>query len=135
MDQLSEEMKKVLQAGLGAIAAGAEKVQEAVEILSKKGEPIYEQAKSAVSGAAGSIKKAVSDSGIGEIFSGKPRLAGIVNGMRQLSLEELKLLRTALDEICAAKEQEAQAAAQAEQTPAEEEAPAESGNGDDTPQE
>ena len=90
MDQWNDELKKILQAGLGAAVTGVEKLQEAVDILSRKGEPIYEQAKSAVSGAAGSIKKAVSDSGIADLFSGKAKLEGIVSSLKPLSLEELQ---------------------------------------------
>ena len=71
MDQISEEIKKVVQAGIGAVAAGMEKAQEAVETLSKKGEPIYEQAKSAVTGAAGKVKQAFDKSGIADALSGK----------------------------------------------------------------
>ena len=52
MDQLSDELKKMLKAGMGAVAAGLEKGQEAIDSLAQKGEPIYQQAKSAVSDAA-----------------------------------------------------------------------------------
>lgn len=108
MDQLGDELKKVFQAGLGAVAAGAEKVQEAVESLSKKGEPLYEQAKSAVSDAADSIKKAVSDSGIADVFSGKGKgkVDAMICALKQLPLEELYQIRAALDEICTEKEHE-----------------------------
>ena len=69
MDQIGNELKKMLKAGLGAVAAGAEKAQEAIETLSQKGEPLYQQAKSAVSDAAGKVAQAVNE-GIQSIKNG-----------------------------------------------------------------
>ena len=57
MDQLGTELKKVLKAGMGAVAAGLEMGQDAIEQLAKKGEPLYEQAKNAVTDAAGDYRK------------------------------------------------------------------------------
>ena len=60
MDQLGNELKKVLKAGMGAVAAGLEMGQDAIEQLAKKGEPLYEQAKNAVTDAAGKVKQTIS---------------------------------------------------------------------------
>ena len=98
MDQLGDELKKVLKAGLGAVAAGVEKTQEAIETLSRKGEPIYEQAKSAVCDAAGKIKKAVDDSGISDAFSGKIKVEEIIDSLRRLPPEDWRQVRAAIDE-------------------------------------
>ena len=99
MDQIGEEIKKVVQAGIGAVAAGMEKAQEAVETLSKKGEPIYEQAKSAVTGAAGKVKQAFDNSGIADAFSGKTKADGIIAALRGLTPEDRARVREALDAL------------------------------------
>jgi len=97
MDQFGEELKKVVQAGFGAVAAGVEKAQEAVETLSKKGEPIYQQAKSAVTDAAGKLKQAFENSGIADALCGKPQVAEIIDTLRGMSKEDWALVREALD--------------------------------------
>ena len=99
MEQFGNELKKVLKAGLGAVATGAEMAQEAIENLSKKGEPLYQQAKSAVTDAADKIRQAVNDSGIKEAMAGKPRAAEIIDEIRTLSREDWALIRAALDEF------------------------------------
>lgn len=103
MDQIGEEIKKVVQAGIGAVAAGVEKAQEAVECLSKKGEPIYEQAKSAVTGAAGKVKQAFDNSGIADALSGKIKAKDIIGALRGLSDEDLAQVSQALDALKAEK--------------------------------
>lgn len=99
MEQFGNEFKKMLKAGLGAVAAGAEKAQEAIETLSKKGEPLYEQAKSAVSDAADKIRQAVNDSGIKDAMAGKPKAQEIIDEMRTMTREEWAQIRAALDEF------------------------------------
>ena len=110
MDQISEEIKKVVQAGIGAVAAGMEKAQEAVETLSKKGEPIYEQAKSAVTGAACKVKQAFDKSGIADALSGKIKADEIIGALRGLTPEDRARVREALDALNA----------EVEETPADE---------------
>ncbi len=97
MDQLGEELKKVVQAGLGALSTGVEKAQEAVETLSKKGEPLYQQAKSAVTDAADKLKQAFEKSGIADALCGKPQVAEIIDDLRGMSKEDRALVREALD--------------------------------------
>ena len=108
MDSLNDGLKKILQAGIGAVATGVEKTQEMIDSLSQKGEPLYEQAKSAVTDAAEKIKKAVDDSGIGEAFSGHSKVQTLIGGLRQLTQEELTQVRIALEEMLATPEKEAQ---------------------------
>lgn len=110
MDQLGNDLKKVLQAGIGAVATGLEKAQGAIEDLSKKGEPIYEQARSAVTDAVDKAKKAISE-------SAKPKVEDFIAGLRQFSADELKKIRSALDDLTAAPEAD-------EEQPEDEEAPA-----------
>lgn len=104
MDQFGNDLKKVLQAGLGAVATGLEKAQGAIEDLSRKGEPIYEQAKAAVTDAVDKAKKAYNE-------SAKPQVDEFVSGLQKFSAEELKKIRAALDDLAA------KAAAKPEQAP------------------
>ena len=83
MDQFGDELKKVFKAGLGAVAAGLEKGQDALENLAQKGEPIYQQAKSAVTDAAGKVAQAVSD-GI-QAISSKPSAQDVIDLIRTMS--------------------------------------------------
>lgn len=108
MDQFGNDLKKVLQAGIGAVATGLEKAQGAIEDLSKKGEPIYEQAKSAVTDAVDKAKKAINE-------TAKPRVEDFVAGLKQFSADELKKIRAAIDDLTAAP-------AQDEERPADEDA-------------
>ena len=94
MEQIGKEIEKILKAGLGAVAAGVEKTQEAVEYLAEKGEPIYAQAKSAVCDAAGKIKKAVDESGIADVFSCPPRVERVVEEMQEMTAEEYRVAYT-----------------------------------------
>ena len=110
MDQFGNDLKKVLQAGIGAVATGLEKAQGAIEDLSKKGEPIYEQAKTAVVDAVDKAKKAINE-------SAKPKVEDFVAGLRQFSIDELRKIRDALDELTAAPKTD-------EPAPEDEEAPA-----------
>ena len=89
MEQIGNELEKVLKAGIGAVATGVEKTKEAIENLAQKGEPIYAQAKDAVSDAAEKIKKAVSESGIADVFSCRPRVESIIADLQEMTQEEL----------------------------------------------
>lgn len=97
MDQFGDELKKVLKAGMGAVAAGLEMGQEAIDALAKKGEPLYEQAKSAVTDAADKVKQAVSD-GIGAM-NAKPQAQELIDTLRGMSADAWKQVREALDEF------------------------------------
>ena len=99
MDQWTDEIKKVIKAGIGAVATGVEKTQDAIETLAQKGEPLYQQAKSAVCDTAGKIKKAVNESGIPDALAGRPRVDCLIRALQQLTQEELDQLRAALEEI------------------------------------
>lgn len=99
MDQIGDELKKVIKAGLGAVATGVDMAQKGIETLAQKGEPIYEQAKSAVADAAGKVKQAYNDSGIADVFSCKPRLESLIEDCRELTQKDLDELRRAIDEI------------------------------------
>ena len=112
MDQFSEDLKKVIKAGMGAIATGLEKGQEALEALAQKGEPLYEQAKSAVTDAADKVKQTF------DSMSPKPQAQEIIDVLRGMTREDWAQVRAALDEFeaqAAEAEQAAQEAAEAAQ--------------------
>ena len=92
MDQLGNDLKKMLKAGLGAVATGLEKAQDAIEDLSKKGEPIYEQAKAAVTDAVDKAKQAINE-------QARPQVDDFVNNLQKYSAEELAKVRKALDDL------------------------------------
>lgn len=92
MDQLGNDLKKVLKAGLGAVATGLEKAQDAIEDLSKKGEPIYEQAKQAVTDAVDKARQAINE-------QARPQVDEFVNNLQKFSSDELNKIRAALDDL------------------------------------
>ena len=79
MDQIGENIEKIIKAGIGAASTGIEKAGEALEKLAQKGEPVYQQAKTTVVGAAGKLKKAVDDSSLPLIFGCKVNVNVIVS--------------------------------------------------------
>ncbi len=93
MEQFGNELKKVLKAGMGAVAAGLEMGQDAIEQLAKKGEPLYEQAKNAVSDAAGKVKQTISS------MSAQPQAQEIIDTLRGMGKEAWDQVRAALDEF------------------------------------
>ena len=99
MEQIGNEIKKMIQAGLGAVATGVEKTQEANDTLAEKGEPLYEQAKAAVCDAAGKIRKAVDESGIGDLFTCPDRVDQVIEKMQEMTQRELDQVRTALEDL------------------------------------
>lgn len=116
MEQLGNEIKKIIKAGMGAVASGLEMGQEAIESLAQKGEPIYQQAKSAVTDAAGKMAQAVSD-GIQSIKTG-PTASDVIDLLRTMTRDDWAQVRAALDEFeaqAADAEKAAQEAADAAQ--------------------
>ena len=99
MDQIANELKKIVKAGIGAVAAGMEKTQEAINGFAQKGEPIYQQAKTAVTDAADKVKQTVSD-GIQGI-SRKPGVEELISKIKTLSQDEWEQLRGAADDFFA----------------------------------
>ena len=93
MEQFGNELKKVLKAGMGAVAAGLEMGQDAIEQLAKKGEPLYEQAKNAVSDAAGKVKQTISS------MSAQPQAQEIIDTLRGMGKDAWDQVRAALDEF------------------------------------
>ncbi len=110
MDQLGNELKKVLKAGMGAVAAGLEMGQDAIEQLAKKGEPLYTQAKNAMSDAAGKVKQTI------DSLNAQPQVQEIIDALRDMDKEAWDQVRAALDEFeaqAAEADQDAKDAAEA----------------------
>lgn len=103
MDEFCKELEKVIKAGIGAVATCAEKAQEAVENLAQKGEPIFEQAKEKVSGAADKVVKAINE-------IGKPKVEDMLRDARSFTINELKELQEKLGNLIADLEQAQQEA-------------------------
>lgn len=95
MDQITDELKKMVKAGMGAVAAGVEKTQEAIDLFAKKGEPIYQQAKSAVADAAGKMKQAVNESL--QAMNAKPKAEELIRSLKEVTQEEWACIRDAVD--------------------------------------
>ena len=98
MDQWGDELKKVFQAGLGAVATGMEKTQEVIEKLSRKGEPLYEQARKTVTDTAEKVKQAVSE-------CGKTKASDVIAALRELTAAERAQVRDALDALEAGRQE------------------------------
>lgn len=103
MEEICKEIEKVIKAGLGAVATGVEKAQEAVDQFAKKGEPIFEQAKTSVTDAADKLVKTISE-------IGKPKVADMLHDARDFSLEEMYALREGISQLILQKEAQQQAA-------------------------
>ena len=93
MEQLGNELKKVLKAGMGAVAAGIEMGQDAIDQLAKKGEPLYEQAKNAVADAAEKVKQTI------DSLNAQPQAQEIIDALRGMGKEAWDQVRAALDEF------------------------------------
>ena len=120
MDQIGNEIKKVLKAGLGAVATGVDMAQKGLDSLAQKGEPLYEQAKSAVVDAADKVKQAYNESGIADVFSCRPNVTAMIEDCRELTQAELDELRQAIDEIYPTRPSGQAADAPADEAPAQE---------------
>ena len=110
MEQLGNELKKVIKAGMGAVATGLEMGQDAIEQLAKKGEPLYEQAKNAVADAAGKVKQTI------DSLNAQPQTQEIIDTLRGMEKEAWDQVRATLDEFevqAAEAEEAAREAAQA----------------------
>ena len=97
MDQLGDELKKIIKAGVGVVASGLEMGQDALDNLAQKGEPLIQQAKSAVTDAAGRVAQAMND-GL-QAISCKPQVSDVIDLLRGMTREDWAKVRQALDEL------------------------------------
>jgi len=106
MEDFIKDLEKVIKAGIGAVATGMEKAQDAVEKLAQKGEPLYQQAKTSVSEFADKVCNAFQE-------LGKPKLADMIHDAQALTDEELTALHKGIGEMIRIRAEEAAATAQA----------------------
>lgn len=93
----TEEMKKVLLAGVGAVATSVEKSQEIVDTLIKKGELTVEQGRILNEELKRSVKETVSKRTTAENESSK--VNHVLTELEQMSEEDLKVVKTKLAEM------------------------------------
>lgn len=94
---IGEELKKVLLAGLGAVAVTAEKSKELVDKLAKKGEITWEQGKVLNEELSRKMKKAY-DEKVAPLFAeGKTKAERVVDDLRTMTREQLQSIREQIE--------------------------------------
>ncbi|MFR7592213.1 MAG: phasin family protein [Longibaculum sp.] len=96
MNNFSEDLKKVLLAGLGAVAVTAEKSKEVVEQLVKKGELTVEQ---------GKVLNEELKRNVAEKLREPVNAEKISKDLEQVSDEELEVLKAKIEELQNAKDE------------------------------
>ena len=97
MNSFSEDLKKVLLAGLGAVAVTAEKSKEVVEQLVKKGELTVEQ---------GKILNEELKHNVAEKLRDPINAETISKDLEKVSDEDLEALKAKIEELQNAKQQD-----------------------------
>ena len=94
---IGDDLKKILLAGLGAVATTAEKSKELVEKLAKKGEITWEQGKVLNEELTQKMKKTY-DEKIAPIFAeGKTKVENVVDNLRTMTREQLKTVKEQIE--------------------------------------
>jgi polyhydroxyalkanoate synthesis regulator phasin len=94
---IGDDMKKILLAGLGAVAVTAEKSKELVDKLAKKGEITWEQSKVLNEELTQKMKKTY-DEKIAPIFAeSKTKVDNVVDNLRTMTREQLKTVREQIE--------------------------------------
>lgn len=96
---LSEDLRKIFLAGVGAIATTAERSQEMIEKLVKKGELSVEQGKSLNQELKHNFSSSVSDSTNTMKKSAVKTASSIFEGIEQLSANERMRLKEMLENL------------------------------------
>jgi polyhydroxyalkanoate synthesis regulator phasin len=99
MDQLGNELKKILMAGIGAVSVSVEKAQEIVNTLAQKGAITFEQAKTLSEEAAAKIKKAIDESEIKKALDHKPTQDSVIRDLKSLTADELACIKKSIEEL------------------------------------
>ena len=102
MANLEDELKRILLAGLGAVAVTAEKAKEMIEDLVKKGELTVEQGKVLNEELKHTVKEQVR-SAVGEA---EPSTDSILNSLDTMSPEDIAAIKAKLDALSQAKADE-----------------------------
>ncbi len=94
---IGDDLKKVLLAGLGAVATTVEKSKELVDQLAKKGEITWEQGKALNEELTQKMKKTF-DEKVAPIFNeSKSKMEDVVDHLRTMTKEQLKAVREQID--------------------------------------
>mgnify|MGYP003501669643 CR=1 FL=1 len=93
----NDEMKKIMLAGIGAVATTVEKSQEVVETLIKKGEITVEQGKVLNEELKRTVKESVSKQS--EEKNESTKVNAVLSDLEQLSEEDLKVIKAKLAEM------------------------------------
>lgn len=94
-NDLSEEFKKIWLAGIGAMAITAEKAEEMVEKLIKKGEITIEQGKALNEELKHKAREKVKD----KVAGSKLAVEAIIDNLEDLSAEDIAALKARLAEV------------------------------------
>ncbi|MDD3336674.1 MAG: hypothetical protein PHI98_14375 [Eubacteriales bacterium] len=97
MANFSEDLRKILMAGVGAVSTAAEKLPEALDTLAKRGEETLEQGKVLNEQLRHEIKQAVKENvTVVETAMDKD---GVLNAMNTMSAEELDAVEKKIAEL------------------------------------
>ena len=108
MDQLSEGLRKLILAGIGAVAATKEKSEGILDELVKKGELTVEQGKVLNEELKHNIKQKVKESVNVEVVK-EADTNDILNKMDDMSAEDLAAIKEKLEKLSAKDQQDAEA--------------------------
>ena len=95
---LSDELKKVFLAGIGAVASTAERSKELIDELVKKGELTIDQGKVLNEELKHNIKSVIKDNAPSKCCKEK-KSSSIIDDIDKLSPEEIELLKAKLSEL------------------------------------
>lgn len=102
MTNLSEDLRKLLMAGVGAVSTAAEKVPEALDTLAKRGEETLQQGKVLNEQLRHEIKQAVKENVT--VVSAVMDKEGVLDALHSLSPEELEEVSAKIAQIKAKQE-------------------------------
>lgn len=123
MATLGDDLRHIVEAGIGAVATGVEEAGKVMDTFAQKGAPILNEMTRKAGVAADKVQQAFRES---ELFRESPAVTDILDDCRKLSFEELDDLMDDLALLYAQKRDELEAPAPEasfEKAPAEEPAP------------
>ncbi len=93
--KMSDDVRKVMMAGIGALSTAAEKTQETFEVLAKKGEETLDHGQAINERLRHKIKQIIQE----DEPEKKPGKDEILNALESLSPEELKAVKDKLQSL------------------------------------
>ena len=108
MNEIGENVKKLMLLGIGAVAATAEKSKEVVDELVKKGELTVEQGKTLNEELKHNIKQKVKERVNVEVVK-ETDTNDILNKMDDMSAEDLAAIKEKLEKLSAKDQQDTEA--------------------------